>query len=86
MKPIDNKMRTHFTIQDSKIVTNAPKKIKKILDANYDKDKIVDASKYQSSNDKQSFILKLLREHEEMFDGTLGNQYKDSEYKTELSD
>ena len=35
MKPIDCKMRTHFTIQDSKNVRNATNRIKKILDANY---------------------------------------------------
>ena len=35
MKPIDGKMRSHFTIQDSKNVRNGTKRIKKILDANY---------------------------------------------------
>ena len=35
------------------------------------------------NNDKQSLILKLLRKHEQMFDGTLGN-YSGSEYKIEL--
>ena len=68
-------MRTHFTIQDSKNVRNATKRIKKISDANYEKTnlkKIVNNSKYPNK-DKQSLILKLLRKHEEMFDGTLGN-------------
>ena len=37
MKPMDCKMRTHFTIQDSKNVRNATKWMKKILDANYKK-------------------------------------------------
>ena len=37
MKPINCKMRTHFRIQDSKNVRNATKRIKKILDANYEK-------------------------------------------------
>ena len=37
MKPIDCKMRAHFTIQNSKNVRNATKRIKKILDANYKK-------------------------------------------------
>ena len=35
------------------------------------------------NNDKQSLILKLLRKHEEMFDGTLGN-YTGSEHKIGL--
>ena len=34
IKPIDCKMRTHFTIQESKNVSNPTKRIKKILDAN----------------------------------------------------
>ena len=35
------------------------------------------------NNDKQSLVLKLLRKHEEIFDGTLGN-YTGSEYKIEF--
>ena len=68
-------MRPHFTIQDSKNVRNTTKRIKDILVANYKKanlKKIVNDFKYQSI-DKQSLILQLLRKHEEMFDGTLGN-------------
>ena len=68
MKPIDCKIRTHFTIQDCKSVRNATKRIKKILDANYEKanlKKIVYSLRYLI-NDKQS----LIRKHEEMFDGT----------------
>ena len=78
-------MRTHFTIQDSKNVRNAIKRIKKILDANHKKaylKKIVNNFKYLN-NDKQSLIIKLLRKHEEMFDGTIGN-YTGSEGKIEL--
>ena len=63
MKPMDCKMRIYFTIQDSKNVKNATKRMKKILDANYEKanlKKIVSNVKYPS-NDKQSLILKLLR-------------------------
>ena len=63
MKPIDYKMRTHFTIQDSKNVRSATKTVKKILDANYKKvnlKKIVNNLRYLI-NDKQSLILKLLR-------------------------
>ena len=60
MKPMDCKMRTHFTNQDSKNIRNATKRIKKILDANYEKDylkKIVNNLKYLNNN-KQSLILK----------------------------
>ena len=85
MKPIDCKMRTHFINQDSKNVRNATKRMKKILDANHEKDnlkKILNNFKYLN-NDIQSIILKLLRKHEEMLDGILGN-YTGSEYKNEL--
>ena len=37
MRLIDCKMRTHITIQDSKNVRNATKRINKILGANYEK-------------------------------------------------
>ena len=79
-------MRTHFTIQDSKNVRNATKKMKKTLNANYKKSKrkIVDNLKYLS-NDKQSFILNLLRKHEEMFDGILYN-YTGSDYRIEYKE
>ena len=85
MKPIDCKMTTHFTIQDSNKRRNATKRIKKILDANYKKanlKKIVNNLKYLN-NEKQSLILKLLRKHEEMFDGTLDNN-TGLQYKIEL--
>ena len=75
MKPIDCKIRTHFTILDSKNVRNVTKRRKKILDANYKKansKKMVNNLKYLN-NDKQFLILKLLRKHEEKFDGILGN-------------
>ena len=75
MKPIDHRVGIHFTIQDSKNVRNATKRITKILNANYknaDFKKIVNILKHLN-NDKQSLILTLLRKHEEIFDGTLGN-------------
>ena len=85
MKPIDCKMRTHFTIQGNKTVSNATKRMKKILNTNYKKGnlkKIVNNLKYLN-NDKQCVILKISRKREEMFDGTLGN-YTGPEYKIEL--
>ena len=85
MNPIDCKMRTHFTIKDSKNVRNATKRMKKMLDANYEianLKKIMNNLKYLN-NDKQSLILKILRKREEMFFDTLCN-YASSEYKIEL--
>ena len=75
IKPIHYKIRIYFTIEDSKNIRNAARRIKKIFDANYKKanlKKIVNNLKYLN-NDKQSLILKLLRKHDEMFDGRLGN-------------
>ena len=72
-------MRTHFTIQDMKIVRTATKLMKKILDNNYKKansKKIANNLKYISKKELH-FI------HEEIFDGTLDN-YLGSEYKIEL--
>ena len=51
---MDCKMKTDFTLQDSKNVSNATKRIKKILDANYEKadlNKVVHNLKYLN-NDK----------------------------------
>ena len=58
--PINCKIRTQFTIQNSKNVRNVNKRIKKILDAKYKKanlKKIVNKLKCPN-NDKQSLILK----------------------------
>ena len=69
MKPIDYKMRTYFTIQDSKNVRNATKRIKKFLEGYYNKaylKKIVYNLKHPSKY-RQYLILKLLRKHEEIF-------------------
>ena len=37
MKPVHNSTRTHFAISDSKRVASETKRIKKILDAKYEK-------------------------------------------------
>ena len=44
-------MKTHFTIQDSKNVRNATKRVKKILYPNYEKANLKKLVKYLS-NDK----------------------------------
>ena len=85
MKSINCKLKNHFTIQNSKNVTNSTNRIKKISDTNYKKanlQKITSKLKYLSS-DEQLLIFKLHRKHENMFDGTLG-YYTDTEYKIEL--
>ena len=85
MNPVDCKMRTHFTIQDSKNVRNATKRMKKILDVNYKKANLkkINNNLKCLNNDKQPLILKLLRKLKRIFYVTLGN-YIGSEYKIEL--
>ena len=63
MKPIENSTCTHFAISDSKRVASETKRMKKILDANYEKadlNKIVNNLKYLDKN-KQSKLLNLLK-------------------------
>ena len=66
MKPINCKIKKHFVIQDSKNVRNSTNRIKKILDASYEKanlKSITSKLKYLSS-EEQLLIFKLLRKHE----------------------
>ena len=87
MKPVENNTRIHFAISDSKRVASETKRMKKILEANYEKadlNKIVDNLKYLDKN-KQSKLLKLLKKYEPMFDRALG-KYTGSTYKIELKD
>ena len=87
MKPVENNTRIHFAISDSKRVASETKRMKKILDANYEKadlNKIVDNLKYLDKN-KQTKLLNLLKKYEPMFDGALG-KYTGSTYKIELKD
>ena len=87
MKPVENNTRIHFAISDSKRVASETKRMKKILDANYEKadlNKIVDNLKYLDKN-KQTKLLNLLKKYEPMFDGALG-KYTGSTYKIELKE
>ena len=87
MKPIDNSTRTHFAISNSKRVASEMKRIKKILDAHYEKAdliKIIDNLKYLDKN-KQSKLLNLFKKYEPMFNRALG-KYTGSTYKIELKE
>ena len=62
MKPAHNSTRTHFAISDSKRVASETKRIKKILDAKYEKadlNKLDNNLDYLNTN-KQSKLLKLI--------------------------
>ena len=85
MKSSNCKMKTNFAIQESKNIKSATNRIKKILDTNYEKANLKDITtklKYLNS-DEQFLIYRLLKKHESMFDGTLGN-YTGTEYKIKL--
>ena len=87
MKPVHNSTRTHFAISDSKRIASETKRIKKILDAKYEKpdiNKLVNDLDYLSTY-KKSKLLKLLQKYKPMFDGALG-KYTGSTYKIELKE
>ena len=87
MKPRDCTVEGHFAIEESTNVQQATTRIKKILDAKYEKanlKEIVKSLNYLTKSEQKS-MLQLLRKYESMFDGTLGD-YTGSEYKIELQD
>ena len=86
MKSINCKKKTNFTIQESNNIKNATNRIKKILDAKYEKinlKEIIIKLKYLNSNEQHS-TYRLLKKQENKIDGTLGN-YTCTEYKIESS-
>ena len=69
MKSINYKMRTKFVIPESKNIKNANNRIKKILDANYEKanlEEITTKFKYLNS-EKQVLLYMLSKKHENIF-------------------
>ena len=87
MKPKDCTAETNFSIQESESVKNATSRLKKILDAKYEKadlKQVVKSLEYLKKHEKKS-LLKLLQKHETMFDGTL-RTYTGSKYKIELQE
>jgi len=87
MKPRNCTSETHFAIQESENVQNATARIKKILDATYEKanSKQVVKELIHLSKPERKSLLKLLLKYESMFDGTLGT-YTGSNYKIELQE
>ena len=70
-----------FVIKQSRLVQNATKRIKQILDAQYNKinlNNIVMSLNYLKDKHKNS-LLELLQNYDKMFDGTLG-RYTGSDY------
>ena len=78
-------MRTNFTIQESKNIKSVTNRIKKIFDAKYKQANLKDITTKLNylNSDEQFLIYRLLKKHENVFDGTLGN-YTSTEDKTEV--
>ena len=87
MKPSHSSAKTHFSISDSKRVASKTKRIKKILDAKYEKANLTKLVKNLDhlNSDKQTKLLRLLQKYEPMFDGALWN-HTGSKYKIELKE
>ena len=85
MRTFDVNQQDHFFIQDSKPVQESTNRMKKILDAKYEKADLYEVTKGLKylSTEKQAKLRKLLRKYEELFDGTLG-KWKGKPYHIEL--
>ena len=76
-----------YAIDDSRQVQLATKRVKKILDAKYEKANLVEVVRkctHLSENERVP-LLTLLRRYEPMFDGTLG-QWRGEDFKIELKE
>ena len=87
MKPPTCTKETSFHVDDSTRVSEASDRISKILDAKYaPTDLPVYVQKINNlSEDEQIKLLKILRKHEDLYDGSLGT-WKGTSYKIELRD
>ena len=87
MKSIDATVRDSYFIHDSYEAQQATKRTTKILDAKYEKADLEEVAKSNShlSNDEREKLLKLLKQYETLFDGTLG-RWRGGEYDIELKE
>ena len=74
-----------FHVDDPQIVNDAHDRLKKILDAKYEAADLeqVCSNQEELNTDQQQQLLRLLRKHEQLFDGTLGT-WTGSKVKLEL--
>ena len=80
-------MRTNLQFNKVEKVKSSTNRIKKFFDAKYEKANLKEITtklKYLNP-DEQLLVYRLLKKHEIMFDGTLGN-YTGTEYKIELQE
>ena len=84
-KDRDATFETAFPVEDIGLVRESKDRIKRILDATYDKadlEKIAAECQHLNVEERES-LLKLLAKYESLFDGTLGF-WNHEEYDTEL--
>jgi hypothetical protein len=84
-KSRDATLQTAFHVEDSEVVIESTARIKHILDAKYEKAnlyQVVDSCIHLKSEEREQ-LLQLLKKHESLFDGTLGD-WKGAEYHIEL--
>jgi len=87
MKPLHATAETSFYVREPESVLEDSDRISKILDAKYDKanlDEVVETTKHLTNVEKKT-LLDMLRRHEELFDGTLG-EWKGKPYHIQLKE
>jgi len=84
-KNVDDDPETAYHIQDTEAVEDSADRLRSILDAKYEAADLAEVVKEQShlTDDEQQQLLTLLREHETLFDGTLGH-WNDAPHEIEL--
>ena len=85
MKGRDATRQTSYQVNDSESVVDATERMKRILDAKYKPANLEEIAKMNSelTPAQQAKLLKLLRKHSILFDGTVGI-WKGKQYKIEL--
>ena len=87
MKPLESTSKTHFSISDSTRVSSETERIKRILDAKYEKanlSKIVREAIHLKTCE-QDKLYEVLKKYEILFDGTLG-KWEGEPYHIDLRD
>ena len=84
MKPIEDLVENHFSIQEPKI-QNDIERIKKTFGAKYEKANLKESIKEENHlfKEEQISLYKLLKKYKTLFDGTLG-LWKGKPYNIEL--
>ena len=87
MKPFESTSKTHFSISDSTRVSSETERIKRILDAKYEKANLsqIVREAIHLETSEQDKLYKVLKKYEILFDGTLG-KWEGKPYHIDLRD